>query len=291
MPISLVIGGAVVGTALGGANVTLTLPALQSGDVVYIAGGFNSFDDDPDVLTSGFTLLSSLFSVNANFGLWRKVMGIVPDAEVICLGQNGAGQSSGYAAFCLRGVDQTTSEDVATTSDFVSPGITTSPVNAPITTVTPSAWVLVFAGSVIDDPDVTAPAGYGNQVNGSSGGVVPRFTIGAATKNIALAGTETPAGWGNWANSTWSAFTVAVRPADGGLLGAASEAGLSGSVGDKGGYTIAPEFASPTKKRRPSPEPKGPSLFDLVKKQQQEQEEEDELLELITLIDTLENPL
>ena len=84
---------------------------------------------------------------------------------------------------------------------------------------------------------------------------------------------------------TWEDYAVPVAPSP-----AANPDSLVGSVGAKGGYLIAPEYASPTKRRRSS-EPKNLSLFDLVKKQQQDQEEEDELLELITLIDTLENPL
>lgn len=65
---------------------------------------------------------------------------------------------------------------------------------------------------------------------------------------------------------------------------------LVSSVGRRGGYTVPAQTVAvkPGRRRWPSPEPKGPSLIDLVRKQRKDAKDEAELIELVSLLDALE---
>ena len=205
MPISLV--GTVGDSAASGADVTLTLPTLLPGDVVYIAGGHSLTTAEAGVSTSGYTeLVDFLNGTVYRFTVSRKVMGATPDTTAVGIGSGDAADAVSYVAICLRGVNETP-EDATTTT---ATGSSTNPDGPSIVTVTRGVWVLAFAGSSVNDASIVAPSGYGNQVN-TNVNDTRDSTVAGATKLVAAPATEDPATWTTWATGAWCCATVAVR--------------------------------------------------------------------------------
>jgi len=200
-------------------DLTITHPVgIANEDSVYVAyvqGG--STDLNLSIVTAGYTELADLFSndtTDCNFGVFRKIMGVTPDSDVVC---DNVGNSSTIAGVehVWTGADQTTPEDATTTT---ATGIDAAAPDSPsIVTATPAAIVLAIGGSSEADATVVAPTGYSNQIDRALG-----LTVGMASKSVASPGTEDPAVWTNFsgnANDSWCAATVAVRPAATGAAG------------------------------------------------------------------------
>lgn len=209
MAISFV--GSAEGSTTSSADITLTLPAMLQGDVVYVLGGHAGLGA-LSVSTSGYSEIVTdlpVFSDTAEAAVFRKVQGASPDANVVVTSDR---SSVCAIAIVLRGVDQTTPEDATPTSAQGELNIPNAPA---IVTVTAGAWVLTLAVSQIPDTTITAPTGYSNQVdiqvNPISGG--NDLTVGGATKLVASPGTEDAAAWTNWSVGDNVAIAVAVRPA------------------------------------------------------------------------------
>jgi hypothetical protein len=218
MAITLVSSGALEGAALDGGDVTLTFPGgVAEGDVVYVWGGHDrgagETTRDAAINTSGYTTIyeDATDFHQYTFIVARKVMGPTPDSDVVCEGGGDASEGVAYCAYILRGVDTGTPEDATRT---VAADGSTNPNPPAITTVTNGAWVLTLVGSSVSDASVTAPSGYGNQVDVNADDT-RNSTVAGATLEKATAGAEDPGTWTNWGNSRWQAVTVAVRPATG----------------------------------------------------------------------------
>lgn len=219
-------------TNTGSGQVVLTLPAgVQEDDVVYVAASCQQ--TSPSTWSEGsgtWQLIDSEYSndsLDNNLVVYRKVMGASPDTDVTLDGSAGTSRHSGVL-FVLRGVDTTTPEDAtATTTNGVGIG---TPDNPSITTVTAGAWVIAFAGSTQPDTVTNAPTNYVNLAWIANG--ADNATMGA-TREIASAGPEDPAAWTDITGTgtdSWTAITVAVRPAGGGGGGDAVGIGLTNSV-------------------------------------------------------------
>lgn len=125
-----------------------------------------------------------------------------------------------YALVCIllafRGVDNTTPFDVTynNTNHYVYATDTANPTNSAITTVTDGAWAILLCGQTDNNiTGIVVPTGY--TARGDSAGNLNRQAF-VATKEIATAGTETPAAWANTgADGTEEsqAYTLAIRPA------------------------------------------------------------------------------
>lgn len=208
MPISLV--GVASGTIQDGANVTLTLPTLLPGDVVYVAGGHSLTTADAGVSTAGYTELVDFLNGTAyRFTVSRKVMGATPDTTAVGIGSGDAADAVSYVAICLRNVHIDAPEDATTTTVT---GTSTNPNPPSIVTATAGAWVLSFAGSSVNDAVVVAPTNYINQVTANINDTRDS-SVGGATRLIEVPGTEDPANWTSWASGAWCCATVAVRQA------------------------------------------------------------------------------
>lgn len=228
--------GSASGSATGGNDVTVTLPAgTQEDDVVFL-GYFVEDENDVDMApnTSGYTELADVYrahTVDANLGVFYKAMGASPDTSVTCPGRGSGAAGAVAVVHVWRGVDLTTPIDVTTTTDTGTGAIPDSPS---ITTVTDNAVVLTIGTSQRIDSAVTAPSGYINSVSTSSsdGG-----TIGMASKVVATAGAEDPGAWQDWdsqANRAWCAATVAIRPAAAGAT----------TVCESGSFTLTGQDAN-----------------------------------------------
>ncbi len=200
----------------GGNDVTLSLPGeIAEGDVVYVAvmtvRGSGSTDIDVAMTTAGYTELADIFSddtEDTHLGVFRKVMGAVPDTTAVVTGSGDANDV--VAVFHVwRGADPTTPEDVSAGTASSTNGGTPNP--PAVTTFTNGAVVLAIGGSTEPDFVSTAPTGYSNLVDLQAGNT----NVMMSSKVITTAAAEDPGAYtevvGDVSDS-WAAVTVAIRP-------------------------------------------------------------------------------
>lgn len=203
------VGTPTEGSAGSGGDITLLMPTgVAQNDVVYV---FFATSSSGGTSSSGWTQIGSDLDNGADLRtqVWRKVMGASPDASIVLTG-SGIGSDAGVGiAFALRGVNTTTPEDATATT---ATGTSADPDSPSITTVTPNAWVISFAGSRANDSALTAPSGYSNEVDLAQA-ESNNISGGGATKEVTAAGAENPASWTDWTSAAWAAWSVAVRPA------------------------------------------------------------------------------
>ena len=191
-------------SAINDGDITLDLTgiSLLENDIVVIMayGGASA----PAMTTGGYDETTSGLGLLA----WKR-MGASPDSSAV-VNITGASleNASAAVAIAFRGVDATTAMDATITS---ATGSSTNPDSPSITTVTDGAAVISAFGSSVNDPSVTAPSGYGDQVNNTSIDTVSA-AAGMAWLTKATAGAENPASWTDVSDASWSAFTVALRP-------------------------------------------------------------------------------
>jgi hypothetical protein len=210
-----IVGSPTTASAANGGDVTLSMPVgLAENDVVYALWASPRGATAAATSSAGWTeLIDQSFDGGGGgtlrLGLYRKVIGASPDANIVLTGTANASDAQCACAIALRGVDTTTPEDAVITTATAD---STNPDPASITTVTAGAWVLAFAGSRTQDPAVTAPSGYSNsaQVDRAE---TSSMTAALATIEKASAGAEDPPSWTDWNTAPWAALTVAVRPA------------------------------------------------------------------------------
>ncbi|MEK7511046.1 MAG: hypothetical protein AAB582_02335 [Patescibacteria group bacterium] len=218
------VGGAEASGNSASFNVSLTSLAGGSGsaaiegDLVIVSSGFvSTANGNPGVSTSGFAELNDLYANDtrdANFSVSWKLMTSSPDTTVACNGSGSATNGAVCVVHVWRNVDQTTPFDVASTS--VATTNSAAP-NSPSIAPTTAGAIVIATGlgtGAADDAAVTAPAGYGNQVDIS---VDPgNSAIVGISSKAWVSGAEDPAAWTNWTTSTsdsYAAFTLALRPA------------------------------------------------------------------------------
>lgn len=230
----------VVGTAENatnnGGDTTVTLPTLSSGDVVVGAGGLGG------AISTGYTTVHQGAGNNTS-GTSRilayKVMGGTPDTTFTGAGTGSASSATAYVSICYSGVDTGTVEDATATETAAGSG--SAPNSPNIDTVTDNARVISFGTNAVNDTSVTAPSGYGNQVDAAQDETVDDITVGLADKTVSPAGSENPGAWTNWSTtSTWYAATMALRPSTGATAALTGTAAASINEGDivAGGKTI-----------------------------------------------------
>lgn len=209
-----IVGTPQTGSAINGANLTLTFSTTPAeNDIVLVFGGSSRFiTPNPTAPGSGYTQIA-LNAANVFVGAWYKRMGASPDASVVCYGSGNTGDTTAYGCYILRGVDTSTALDAAATT--AGETSSTNP-NAPsITTVTNGAWVFALAGSKVNDATPGTISGYSNQIFANNTDTFS-FTTAGATLEKTTAGAEDPAAWPSWATGLWYAITVALRPATSG---------------------------------------------------------------------------
>jgi hypothetical protein len=221
--------GSAEGSAVNGANVTLTLPTAQQNDLVIVAyaiGDNDSVDQNMAMVTADYNEVADLFSdetaLDLNLGVFWKVMGATPDTTAVVdgalSGLSGADAAVAAVAMVFRGVDTTTPMDVAATTDT---GIDTMHPNPPsINHNNPSGvWTVIVGASAHtlgaagtytfptgyttnkledgenDTSDVTVGMGYNT---GPSDPEDPGVMTHSGTDNVAYC---------------WAAVTMALRPA------------------------------------------------------------------------------
>lgn len=215
------------------ANLTLNLTALTGGsgsaaladDVVLVWGGrAASVNDDVSMSTAGYTELADLYAndtADINAGLFRKVMGGTPDTSAV-IAVNGTSVNGAFAlAMVFSGVDITTPEDVAaTTNTGINGNLADPPSNTPSTA---GAWPVTFYAGATDGTAPTGPTAPGDITNfvsiTATGGSTRRGQGGSGTKTDWTSGAFDPSAWSgttNAANDSWAAAHAVLRPATGG---------------------------------------------------------------------------
>lgn len=247
------VGGAEASGNIIGYDVSLTGltggsgSAAAAGDLVIVSTGWvGTADGNPGVSTAGYTEITDLHANDtrdAEFSVNWKVMGSSPDTTVSCNGSGLATNGAVCVVHVWRGVNITTPMDVTETE---TSGINAATPNSPsITPVTSGAIVIStgLATGAANDTSVTAPTGYGNQVDIS---VDPgnAAIVGIASKAWSGSGAEDPAAWTNFTTSTsdsWAANTLALRPAIT-TLGDGTDGGNS-TIGPDGSATEIDRFS------------------------------------------------
>lgn len=224
-----------------GGGVTLTLPTLSNGDIVIGYGGHGSSSATDAAISTGYTTITQ--------GTWGdvtgtddlisayKFMGGTPDTTFTGEGGGNASDGVAYVASCFSGVDSGTPMDATATEASHASG--SAPNSPAIVTVTDNARVLSGGAKINNDTSVTAPTGYGNQVDIAATDT-NNISVGLSDKNVTPAGSENPAGWTNWSTTGGAmSISIALRPASG------SSANINVPVGSLTLTGFAPTIVNP----------------------------------------------
>ena len=216
MAISL-IGTPQAGTNLNAGSVSMTFDvAPQEGDVTILYGGFayqtgQTTPAGPTDLSPGYTQIVSSSGVAGGapeFGVWYKVQGSTPDTFVVGRGSQFTSHATTYGSFVLRGVNTNNIFDGTIAS---SSGATGAPNGGSVTTSFNNSWVIVFAGSDVNDTARGSITGW-NILTGASGNdTTGDMSVEAAYSASVNPTTADPGAWSAWANSDWVTYTIGFR--------------------------------------------------------------------------------
>lgn len=192
----------------------------QAGDLVLIGIAVGSAGRNPACAVStpaGYTALGLLNASTAtqdtSMDVSRKFMGGTPDTTFTLPSTGNTQDAQAYVVHVFRGVNTSTTLDVAVTS---ATGTGTDRPNPPsITPVTAGAYVVIFgAGGSATGLAYTAPANYTTNFKTSTSPDTNDVTIGGGYRAW-TSGAEDPAaftGGENGASDSWVAYTIALRP-------------------------------------------------------------------------------
>jgi hypothetical protein len=216
--------GSAENSAGNGADVTLTLPATQPGDLVIVAyaiGDNDSANQTMAMVTGGYTSVADLFSddtLDVNLGVFWKVMGSPSETTAIVDGLGGTDAAVAAVAMVFRGVDTTTPMDVTATTDT---GIDTGIANPPsINHNNPSGvWTVIAAGTAHSGGAAityTFPTGYTTNAVDDGETDTTDVTVGMGYRTNPSdpedPGSMTPS-VADGVTFAWAAVTMALRPA------------------------------------------------------------------------------
>jgi hypothetical protein len=231
------VGSAEVGS-LNGADATLDLTgiALQQNDIVVLTYSFDNTlaTDNSGITSAGWTQIYEGFDTVGSgvfkLGVYYKIMGASPDSSVVVDGTGIQFTAMSVVAMAFRGINQSVPQDAVFTH---FEDLNVDPDPAAITTVTDGAAVIVCAGGDRIDNSITAPSGYGNQVDIATSDTFKALAA-MAWKEVASAGVENPGTWTNWSLMTYQVVTVALRPAGASNEGDGEADGHATAVGGGG---------------------------------------------------------
>lgn len=220
-------------------------PAADDLVVVCVAASRFGGAGVTSLVTTGYTSTTRLVAEDAQDSASQvhyKFMGGTPDTTVVITRSGATDSGQAYTIHVFRGVDLTTPLDVTTTT---ATGIDTGRPNpAAITPSTAGAWIYIGTG---DAAATGVTFTYGDFTAVLS-------TVCDESSNDAVVGSGYYDGWTSGAydpaasttgstslNSSWTATTMAFRPASGGSVesGAWSSTASSAAAGGTGGASIS----------------------------------------------------
>ena len=203
----------------GGSDVT-----PSSGDLVLISysiGTPSDLDFSARVSTSGYTLITELFSSDSdaiNMAVYKKIMGATPDSSVAVVGTESSTVGCAVNIRVFRGVSSTNPLDITTAT---ATGIDTGDVNPPaVTPITANNVIVVFGATGIGG----TPRTYTTSSTAYLSNFTQRTASGSSFSCITGSGylTGQPSGISYdpsiWAASlantaySWAAATIVLRP-------------------------------------------------------------------------------
>jgi hypothetical protein len=223
------VGGQVAGRANPSAALLVTF-SLTGGlastpaanDLVIVCAVTGSAAGNPAMAVTtptGYTALGQLnqsaVTADTSMDVSWKVMGGTPDANVTIPGTGNNAFGEAYAILVFRGVDTSTPLDVTS----VSAGGTGTgrPNPGSITPTTTGAWPVICGGGAAGTgANYTAPANYTTDFITANGADTTDAMVGAGYRSDWTSGAEDPAtftGGTTGANDSWTAYTLALRPA------------------------------------------------------------------------------
>lgn len=212
-----------------GAGYTVSLTGLTGGigtapiqgDIVIILNGWGyTADDNPGVLTAGYTELCDLYvnaTSDANLSVSWKIMGPTPDTDANVKSSPSSNTAGNVTVVHVwRGVNPVTPIDVATTTTTAT---NISPDSPSITPITSGCVILscgLLAASSSTASTLSTPTGMSNGVTASINAPNHSPSAGVASYSGWLSGAYDPAAWSASAIPTGSssaAATIVLRPA------------------------------------------------------------------------------
>jgi len=208
----IIIGTPQSGSVIDGQNVTLTFSTTpQAGDMVILWGGHpHRAGSVLGPSTAGYIPITTNTAAAPNFGVWYKIMGGSPDSTVVGRGTANTADATAYAAYVIRGFDQSQPFDVASTT--AGPTTSTNPNPPAITTNTMNVLVMALSGSQVLDTTPGTIDLYGNTVS-ASGDDTNDISVAGATRVIVGQRAEDPVAWSSWSSGAWFSVTLAIKPA------------------------------------------------------------------------------
>jgi hypothetical protein len=222
-------------------------PTLQQDDIVFFAVNVSTANvtrTTADLTPSGYTAVGTVNqqsdTYDTNFLVSYKVMGATPDTSVTPPIGTSTAQGVTYVVYVFRGVDTTTPIDVTAQ---ITGGINTGVANPPaITPSTAGAWIAAFGCSALSGTTLfTQPANMSATTNHfrtyNISATTQDSTIGGALYTSWASGAFDPDSFGGstaTANS-WSAATIALRPAASGPVTHTTTGALTGQIGSVAG--------------------------------------------------------
>ena len=200
----------IVGTAVGGNNVTLALGSTAIDDIVVTFGGFaGGTATAPGVISpTGYASVWVNDSAALDTKLeWKRLT--AADPSVLLSNSGDAADAVGYVAYVLRGVVPTGSPFQGGTRTSIATGVPNVPS---IVTVTAGAIVLALGANDINDTSPGVLTRFNANVGGSSNDTDDQ-TVGGAASIIAVAGSTYASVWTTWASGVYNTVAVALTPA------------------------------------------------------------------------------
>lgn len=215
MAISFV--GSTAGGAVNGGNVTLTLPGtFKPGDVAYVTATLGtSRTTSPTVRSSSggtsstnFTeLITSVNSSYCRFSVFRlSITSTATQTQAVVIGTANSTDATAGAVLILRGAENSSPEDVTSTS---TTGASANADSPSITVVSCSDAIISAIGiQFVSIP--TAPSSFLNAATANANDTIDA-TAGIAWITNATTAAFNPTAWTS-TSASWCSATVAVRP-------------------------------------------------------------------------------
>lgn len=199
----------------------------RGGDLVIVTAVTGSAAGNPAMAVTtptGYTALGQLnqsaATADTSMNVSYKIMGGTPDADVTIPGTTNNAWGEAYSIQVFRGVHQSTQMDVTA----VSAGTTGTgrPNPGAITPVTIGAWVIICGGGAAGTgANYVAPANYTTNFLTANGADTTDAMVGSGYFSGWISGAEDPGvytGGTTGATDSWTAYTLALRPAPTNLL-------------------------------------------------------------------------
>lgn len=211
---AIAFAGSIIGSAINGGNITLTISATARVINNYIGVAVTQGTSKTSTLTcttSGGTtftqIVTTVNSSNARFGYFRRLIASTGETTISLTGTGGSTDSMVATALIFSGVSTSTPEDATATS---TTGSGTTPDSPSITPGTGLNSIISAFGAQISDATVTAPTSFVNQINTNASDTWAS-TGGQAWITYNSTAVFNPTSWSNLTSASWVSASIILR--------------------------------------------------------------------------------